>query len=45
MYKLLHSQKKYSDAFALLKILGKNPKYKKFVNEEFKKIKIKLNRG
>ena len=45
MYKLLYSQKKYRDAFALLKILAKNPKHKKFVEEESKTIKIKLNRG
>ena len=45
MYKLLCSQKKYRDALALLKILAKNPKHKKFVKDEEKIIKIKLNRG
>ena len=45
MYKLLYSQKKYEDAFALLKILAKNPKHKKFVEEESKTIKVNLNRG
>jgi tetratricopeptide (TPR) repeat protein len=45
MYKLLCAQKKYRDAFSLLKILAKNPKYKKFVEEESKTIKVKLNRG
>ena len=45
MYKLLCAQKKYRDAFALLKILAKNPKHKKFVEEESKIIKMKLNRG
>ena len=45
MYKLLCSQKKYRDALALLKILAKNPKHKKFAEKESKIIKVKLNRG
>ena len=45
MYKLLCAQNKYRDAFALLEILAKNPKHKKFVEEESKTIKVKLNRG
>ena len=45
MYKLLYSQHKYDDALALLYILAKNPKHKKFTDEEFKKIKKKLNRS
>ena len=45
MYKLLYSQKKYEDAFSLLGILEKNPKYKKFANDELKKIKHNLKRN
>ncbi len=45
MYKLLYSQKKYEDAFALLGIFKKNSKYKKFVDGELKKIKHKLKRN
>ena len=39
MYKLLLSQKKYIDAYALLKIMNKQSKNKKFVINEMKKIK------
>ena len=41
MYKLLLTQKKYTDAYALLKIMNKQSKYKNFVNKEMKKIKNK----
>ena len=39
MYKLLLSQKKYIDAYALLKIMNKQSKNQKFVINEMKKIK------
>ena len=45
MYKLLFSQKKYEEAYHLLQILRKNPKYKNFVNKEIQIIDKKIKKG